>query len=283
MPITSEKGFSNLLIPVVVVLFLILGVVVFAKSNFDIKTPTLQKDSTTLTPGNPVIKELSVFLNENSGVQFNIGKESLWWVSDDDWNILDKSGDSVFTFVTIDEKDFGDNADNSNHPLVKKVNELALQFFKDKGFEIDKRNSSDSESDKKFYDYIIAFKKGEMRCTSVTNADITRDNLSKKFGFDIQIICADQFKKSYEEQTPYLKAIKGGKDIVITDIRRQGDYAYLNVHYRRTGHVVIGKFEGGKFKEIISGQDSPTCILMEKERVPKEIYGSCYREEELIN
>ena len=76
-------------------------------------------------------------------------------------------------------------------------------------------------------------------------------------------------------QTMALKDL-GINNAIIRVGKRVDDFVYLNVNYRRTGYYVIAKLINGKWTELFSGQDSPSCEVVSKHKIPKDIYFNCY-------
>jgi len=202
------------------------------------------------------------FLDEDQITSRQWFPSSEWWISDDDWNIIDKNAVSIISsdaFTII--HDSSDPLDSS----VKKINRSLSKIFLDNGFALNIKNSSKSETDQKFYDYIIAFQKEETRCILMINKD----------NGQYVITCSDRFQEAYNEQIPYLKGLNIDNGVVY-GIERIGNFATISVGLRRTGHFKIIKIDGEKMEEIFRGQEPPPCNLMTESGVPKEIYNNCF-------
>lgn len=214
-----------------------------------------------------IINSLKISLN-NSSLDTNFKEKDspyLWWISDDGWNIID---DSAFEIISTDPISNLPNPYSS--PLdatTKELNESLSEIFLDNDFSINNLNTSESETDKSFYDYIVAFEKEDTRCI----IKINRDN------WEYSISCSDEFQKAYDEQIPYLKGLDI-KDGVITKIEKIGNFARLSIRHRRTGHFKIIKIVGDEMIEIFRGQEPPRCKLMIENQVPEEIYERCFDE-----
>ncbi len=57
---------------------------------------------------------------------------------------------------------------------------------------------------------------------------------------------------------------------------RIGNFVWLDVHLRRGGYLVLVKDSGGKIEKIFTGQEAPSCDLMIRNQVPKEVFSHCY-------
>ena len=141
-------------------------------------------------------------------------------------------------------------------------------------------NSSKDENDVSLYDFILAYQKGETRCTLTTqndrfydiNSDGAKQDNSAYFAYTVS--CSDQFQKSYQSQRPFLVDL-GIKDAVITVKHQIDNFANVNINYRRTGSFVIAKFDGKSWIKIFSGQQYPPCKLMFESGVPETVYEKC--------
>jgi len=173
---------------------------------------------------------------------------SQWWISDDGWSI------SVPNAVSV----------TSSNPQAKELNGLISKIFLDNGFALNAANTSKSEAENEFYDYIVAFQKGETRCTLKTDGD----------NGEYTVACSNHLQEAHEEQIPYLKALDR-RDVIVNVRERIGDFVWLDVHLRRTGNLALVKDEGGEMRLIFSGQEAPPCDLMIENEVPKEVYGTC--------
>jgi len=198
------------------------------------------------------------FLNVNFSEPKNLYQ---WWVSDDGWSIAVPGAPSIIS------KDIRGSSVKPLDPKAKELNYFISSIFLANNFAPNATNTSKSEEEPwlEFYDYIVAFQKGETRCTLTTNSE----------AWEYTVTCSNSLQKAYEEQIPYLKALDR-RDVIVNVREGIGDFVWLDVHPRRTGNLALMKDEGeGKMKLIFSGQEAPPCDLMIENEVPKEVYGTC--------
>ena len=247
-------------------------------------------ESVALTDDNPraIVEKIYLTVNPYSAFQFAPPKNySQWWISEDGWNISDPGGIKISMEIPVIKmpadkintyRSEFDYQPNSTHPLVGALNKAITSVFENSGFQLNVTNTSKTELDDSFYDYVVAFQKGETRCVLTTNADITSKTVEAEkeiYYFNYSINCLNQFQKAYQEQIFYLKALDA-RDRVVTIGERMGDFIWIGVNYRRTGSAILAKIQGENLRIIYNGQEYPSCDLMKKNQVPKEVYGECY-------
>ncbi|MFH1462132.1 MAG: hypothetical protein ABIG08_00290 [bacterium] len=191
-------------------------------------------------------------------------KSSQWWISDDGWNIIDPNAVSI-TLSGYTFKGEHPSPINPLNLLAKELNYLISKILLDNSFALNAANTSESEENNDFYDYVVAFQKGGTRCTLTTDGDFGK----------YSVACSNRFQEAYEEQTPYLKVLDN-REVIVSVKERIGDFVWLSVHLRRTGYLALMKDRGGEIKLIFTGQEEPPCDLMIENKVPKEVYGACY-------
>ena len=214
---------------------------------------------------NVVIEAIYQSINVVSPLKFSYSSEgSQWWISEDGWNIIVRNATTITMGISAPYRLDQVSSINPISPISRELNNAISRMFIDNGFKLNIENSSGSKTDR-FYDYVVAFKKDETRCTLTINGD----------DGNLDVACSNQFQEAYEEQIPYLRGLNDRNDVV--ELRKKiGDFVYLSVHARRAGYAVIGKMEGEKMEVIYTGQDTPDCDLMNKNKVPKEIYKDCH-------
>ena len=117
-----------------------------------------------------VINSLLQTLNDSSfDIKFSDSvKSSQWWISDDGWNINDPNAISITSKTSTRDSGQMWPAIGS---LAKELNYFLSRIFLANDFILNATNTSKSEEDNDFYDYIIAFQKGGTRCILKTDGD----------------------------------------------------------------------------------------------------------------
>jgi len=196
-------------------------------------------------------------------------KLGLWWISPEGLDIINPNSSGVSLSLScapgeaLPEKDLVILV-----PIVDKI-------FMENNYKVNSLNSSISFKDDKFYNYVKAYEKEEIKCVLTATPDCPSGDPEKEPHNYLSVVCTDSYEKNYQEQVSLLRDLNI-KDAVINVSKIKDDFVYLNINLRRTGYYMIAKKENGKWKEIFSGQDYPQCSLMEKYKVPKEIYLDCY-------
>lgn len=272
--LTKQKGFAHIFILIIVLLIVGgLGYWLYGGRPQNMNTQNLVEND--FSDAGKTISSITNSFNKTSMNKFAETKGNVWWTTEDNWNIRDM--DTPSTVLKI----VPENIDNSGIKNIKakQINKDVEKIFLENGFTKDKVNSSKSEEDSNFYDYVLAFTKDNLKCTITTSPDVgwTGNEDYKKIPghFDVSVSCSDKIEEKYKEQLPYLQGLNEHNNAIST-ISRSGDFANLNINARRTGYYVIGKFINNKFTKIGAGQDYQQCSLIDKYNVPKEIYTNCY-------
>lgn len=205
---------------------------------------------------------------------------TIWWITDDNYNILIKNADSVSYSAPVNpntEVPQDVIAYILQQPGMKEFYTLSLAELEADGFIKNEKNSSKSFTDTQFYDYVQAYEKGNTKCTVTVSPDATgTEQNPETLFYTTTLACSNDFQKYYDEQAPFLKAL-AVHDAVVWDIEKQeGPFYWLNINYRRTGHYTIVKKEGNTYTEVYSGQDQAPCDVMDEFEVPQSFYGSCF-------
>ncbi|MCX6734870.1 MAG: hypothetical protein NTZ25_03065 [Candidatus Peregrinibacteria bacterium] len=225
--------------------------------------------------------------NQKLGVTFAGTKSDdfVWWIASDNKNILVKDAFATSSSVPVTALEM--NA-TQKADFEKKFNSMAYvvdQSLTKNGFTKNALNSSDSLGDGKFYDYVAAYEKSPTVCTLSLNGDVGGNE--PNFSRDMVFSCSDQFQKYYDEQVPFLNAFyKTNKSLftgeyAVTDIKKIGEFAVVNLGARRTGLYSIFKKVNGKYQSIFSGQEAPSCKLVTQYKIPKEITKTCWSDDGL--
>lgn len=210
-----------------------------------------------------VVNSLLQTLNDSSlDVKFSDPvKSSQWWISDDDWNIIDPNAVLIASSNLFSPTD----PQIPFTPAIEELNNLVSKMFLDNGFTLNVKNTSPSKENNPFYDYVLAFQKGETRCTLTINGDFGNQTIA----------CSNRFQEAYNEQIPYLKALNN-RNVTVHVHERIGDFVWLDVNLRRTGSAALMRDDGKEIKFIVMMQEAPSCDLMLENQVPKEVYDVCY-------
>lgn len=193
----------------------------------------------------------------------------LWWISQDGYNIMNQNSPAISLNIPCQ----GPGSEAYEKALPIATTDIA-KIFLDNGFAMNKLNSSTSFTDTQFYDYIQAFNKGNTYCVLVGNNDCFGEADSTIYYQPISVSCTDQFAKNYQEQILYLTDLDI-KDAVV-DPQIYGNFAYIDVHDRRSGYYIIAKKENNKWVKLFAGQDNMPCELVNKEKVPSQIMQRCW-------
>lgn len=203
------------------------------------------------------------------GKVFETNKLGIWWLSPDDFNIINDNSSGIELNIFDCEADFKE--------ITQLIDSKMDVIMKQNGFKASQKNSSLSIEDDQFYDYIQAYENGATKCVFVANPDCVTSSDELKMHYSFSLGCTDAFDTNYQQQTPFLKDL-GIKDAIIRVQKRTGDFVNLSVNSRRTGYYIIAKLINGKWhkwQEIFSGQDVPSCAVVEKYKIPKEIISDC--------
>lgn len=219
----------------------------------------------------PLLQKVRVILEQQTQTKSTSisGNESVWWITDNGYNIINHSAYGVVAnYECQNQPQHGfESATKTLEPIIPEV-------MRQEGFQKNLRNSSKSLSDLTFYDYVQAYEKDSLKCTFTANPDCTGYDESSIWQ-TITFSCTSNYDENYKNQIPFLKDL-GIKDAIVQVEKQMGNYAKLQVHYRRTGSYLIAAKQNGVWKELYRGQDTPKCLVMNQYSVPKDIYGSCY-------
>lgn len=232
----------------------------------------IKKNQTTISlPVDPIYTQVKEFIESKTQPDaILVGeKYSVWWVSSDGYNIINDNAYGVESkFNCSDYKSI--NFDSS----LKTIASEFPAFIQKNGFSKNILNTSKSLTDDKFYDYVQAYEKDDLKCVLTASPDCSGVGDGKMWQ-TISFSCTQDFDKNYTTQAPILRDLKIN-DSIISISKQIENFAEIQVHYRRTGHYVIAAKENGIWKSLYSGQDIPNCSVMEQYNVPNEIYENCY-------
>lgn len=240
----------------------------FTYQNYQLKKQaTLVKNLPVNNKLLSTIKSEFQIINEKyHGKVFETSKLGIWWLSPDGFNIINDDSAGIEFNIFDCEANFKD--------ITQLIGNQLDVILKQGGYMINQKNSSKSTEDDQFYDYIQAYENGATKCVFVANPDCVTSDEELEMHYSFSFGCTDAFDTNYQQQTPFLKDL-GIKDAIIRVEQRTGDFVNLSVNDRRTGYYLIAQLINGKWQEIFSGQDVPSCKVVEKYKIPKEIISDC--------
>jgi hypothetical protein len=160
--------------------------------------------------------------------------------------------------------------------LFEKELSIAKRVFTERGFVLDKTNSSTSTSDRSFYDYVQAYKKDDELCKVVANPDCSSyEGSNGQVEHQLRVSCGNTFAKARAEQLPFLEALELKDKNGIVKIRNQNEAFFeIGLGWLRTGSTAILKKEDDTYRVLFIGQESPSCNLIDEEKIPSEVLSS---------
>ena len=220
--------------------------------------------------------ELSPFLILLSNEPKDSYRNSLWWVSRNGWNILVEG--ATTTILRIPESTVPTTIEPAKTSLSKKFQELSAVIMKKNNLSLNALNSSSSETDRKYYDYIQAYDGSNIYCTILTNPDrFGDDSTGGKMVIEMRVNCVDdkKYQAAYDQQVPFLKGLND-KNAIVSHIEVKNNVASLALNNRRTGATAFMYKSGNDWKKIIVAQAVPECTELVKNNIPKEFWVECY-------
>jgi hypothetical protein len=218
----------------------------------------------------------SVFQNSKEKYKSQLQEGSnlgVWWVSEDGLNIINDNSTGVELYSFNCESNL-----NSNSVFKEMAQSIGSEIGKvmtQNGFKLNQRNSSKSIDDDQFYDYVQAYEKDSVKAVFTADPDCETSSNEIPMHYTFSFIFTNNFEANYQEQAQYLKDLNIN-DAIIHVRNKVDDFVNLSVHYRRTGHYTIAKLINGKWTELFSGQDIPSCEIVKKYSIPKGIISDCY-------
>lgn len=265
------------------ILFVAFLVIALLKFKTNSIPPTFKSNNS-----DEIVAVLSNYLNK-SGEKFSQKIDGQWWISDDGWNIYDQRAKATIMNINPcgtenDCKVLRTYQNYAELPKAVGLNKKVSDVFIANGFILNKKNTSKSLEDKTFYDYVLAFQKDEVRCTVTTIGDFYSLAQPDVWRIDYEVACSENFKKNYDQQLPYLKALvayskyEKYKDAVVTPYAKNGDFETISVHFRRTGESAIMKKIGDKYKVLFLTQQQPSveqCKILRENGAPPSYLKPC--------
>lgn len=196
-------------------------------------------------------------------------KNNVWWNNENGYSILVPSTDSFF--VAKNNLGF---IDDGSIPDIYFYKELAIvkKVFDERGFVLNKRNSSKDITDTSFYDYIQMYKKGDDLCSVSVSGDYSSYSSGiYDMAYSMSVSCGNTLKESQAEQIPFLDALEYKNKNNAVHIRNQsGIFFQVGVGGRRGGSTAILKKEGDTYRVLYISQEGPNCEEIDGENIPNE-------------
>jgi hypothetical protein len=235
----------------------------------------------------PILNKIKNLTNNSTDLSkpSNVFSYYMWWVSKDKLSIFIEDAQTIQFVIPV----HGETPPSRNKYWAQEniviTTKFLGQIFEKEGFKVNSLNSSNSIEDNKYYDYIQAYEKDDIKCILELNGDIESYEPSR-FGFspenryyavNVYIKCVENnnFNEAYSQQSKFLKDLNL-KNEVVDRINQIGNFARLSIHARRSGYYMIVKLINGKWIEVFAGQDFPPCDVLDKYKVPKEIESGCF-------
>ncbi|MFC1720958.1 hypothetical protein ACFL0K_01755 [Patescibacteria group bacterium] len=240
------------------------------------------KELRNLTPVNELLmrfSQMDLFLN----TQLRNG--DIRWINEDGYSILVPGTEY---FLAVNEKIGCPRSEESATHIYEKELSVAEKMFLERGYVLDKNNSSFDESDERLYDYVQTYVKGDELCAVIVNAECSSYVAGMDMAHDLRVSCGNTLKEASDEQLPFLEALEFKDTNTVVRVRKQsGDFFQLGVRGFRGGQTAIVKKEGETYRLLLMTQEAPYCNLIEEEQIPREVLssiggGDCWTDEEYI-
>lgn len=218
-----------------------------------------------------IFRELSTFVSTKTRPlnTWLVNDRGVWWISQNNFNIINSNAYAlVANFACRNNKLVEFN--EAKEIFTPKTTEIMQK----NGFTINMVNSSQSLEDKKFYDYVQGYEKGDTKCTLTISPDCSGNDEFSIYQ-PITFACTENYLDNKEKQEPFLRDLEITQGIIHVS-QQIGDYAKIQVHFRRTGSYKIAMKKDGRWIELYSGQDTPSCKIMKEYQVPTELYDNCF-------
>lgn len=286
----SYRGFSALVIILLSLGLLFIFIPKLSVLDLEIRNSTMIFrnfiDSSSSFKNLSLTEELSFkfrSIDINSVIQKQNSK--IWWNNNEGYSIIASTSESIFV-----AKDFsGPLLDSNMIPgeMFKRELDVTKSVFTERGFILNKNNSSTSTDDQKFFDYVQAYEKDNYLCAITVNAEVSSYPSSgtgeqAKMGYLLYVGCTDKLALAEVEQIPFLDALNfKNKEQVAELINSEDNYFHVEIHGRRAGQAVILKKENDKYRVLLISQEAPFCSLIDKEKIPSSVLtsiggGDCY-------
>ncbi|MFW0862489.1 MAG: GIN domain-containing protein [Candidatus Komeilibacteria bacterium] len=219
-----------------------------------------------------VLQELAFKLKSGiSGINISFPKDSsLWWNDEDGYSILVPGNESIEVV-----RDDGMRSDNfAESSFVAELLDITKQVLYTRGFVLNESNSSTNEIDKRFYDYVRAYKNDDELCVVKVNPDYGSYGCTDNIYMcnTVEITCGNDLAGSQVQQRPFLEALElQNKETIVQIMKQIGDFYKVAISYRRTGSAGVVKKEDSGLRLLYTSQEEPYCQIVETERIPSNV------------
>lgn len=224
-----------------------------------------------------VMKEIEKAVKDNKLVKFSTPNyDHILWRYNDYLVVLPSTDSIVLEFNQVQDSIAPGETEKlyKNTPLGE-IFEKVEQVLVKSGFQQDVLNSSNFKN----YDYTKGFAKEGDICSILLSGKLFVSYPSISTAAEIRVRCSNKLQERFEEQKPFLDALAlKGKTEAVESVVGSGNFYSVNVRdISGPGAYHILKFVDGGYVDITGGiQEEPSCKLMHKWGVPKELYESCY-------
>lgn len=286
-----------LIVTIIVLLLIILaemGYIIYQDKQFGQQAPTpatvtTQVEPTALPTTPPtsesriekviaeVSQEFQTVTTDYDAEMADSKPQQVKWIAPDDLKIAvpDISGVSLNVFNCMEDLE----TKSLFKQIAGKLGPEIDQIMDSNGFSVNQKNSSQSLTDDRFYDYQQAYESEAVKCLFVANPDcFGSGDQNEMHYYYYSFACSDTFEDSYAQQAPYLKGLGIEQFYTINIEKEIGDFVELGLRARRGGTHMIAKLIDGQWTELYSGQDVPPCTLVEEHNIPEDIAPDCMPE-----
>ena len=275
MPIKNPK-YLIVLVTVSLITF-IAGIILALNLNTTLFKSLVYKQGDTTNTKSELLNIEQAFnevSNKYNGSVFKNIQIEIPWINQDNYKIVSNSTNGVeLTQYACNTTDI--NSTDTHNSVVKELVLKIDQIMLSSGYTVSANNSSKDINDDSFYDYKKAYEKGSTKAIFTANPDCTLNNNTNKMGNVYRFYFLPNFDAAQNEQLPFLTDLNIN-NAYIEIVKSQGDFAYLNVNYPRSGVYLVAKKTNGKWTQVLTGQDDPTCSQVKQLQIPSSFFDRCY-------
>lgn len=225
-------------------------------------------------------------INQGELEQTNFVNDQLWWRSEkENYRILVSgakvTGFQVVTTQTALElapKKSTDLHPAARHPLLKKVIKTINKEMSDLGY---KKSHFDNcpvnEAYDPFNNCLAFYTKDNHKCTLTVGYGRLDRQASATPYLRVELACSDAYEESYQKAQPYLYTLNlinpewHVPDMAVYNVATVGDWARVNFG---SSYGIFQKIDSG-YKLIGGGINPLSCLIVQNNSVPQEIYREC--------